>query len=51
MMKFSVIKNELHNLTRQQLRRVDGEMTALSARIKVRFTLNLPCLSLTALIY
>ncbi|QQP39462.1 Uncharacterized protein FKW44_020352 [Caligus rogercresseyi] len=34
MMKFNVIKNELHNIMRSQLRRVDGEVTALASRIK-----------------
>uniref|UniRef100_A0A0K2T6L1 Uncharacterized protein n=2 Tax=Lepeophtheirus salmonis TaxID=72036 RepID=A0A0K2T6L1_LEPSM len=34
MMKFNVIKNELHNIMRSQLRRVDGEVSALSQRIK-----------------
>lgn len=34
MMKFAIIKNELHNIMRSQLKRVDGEVTALSHRIK-----------------
>jgi peptidoglycan hydrolase CwlO-like protein len=34
MMKLNIIKNELHNIMKSQLRRVDGEVTALSARIK-----------------
>lgn len=34
MMKFNIIKNELHNIMRSQLKRVDGEVTALSQRIK-----------------
>ncbi len=34
MMKFSVIKNELHNIMRSQLRRVDGEVAAMAERVK-----------------
>ena len=34
MMKFNIIKNELHNIMRSQLRRVDGEVTAMAQRIK-----------------
>lgn len=34
LMKFSIIKNELHNIMRSQLRRVDGEMAALGERVK-----------------
>lgn len=34
MMKFNIIKNELHNIMRSQLKRVDGEVTALGERIK-----------------
>jgi len=34
MMKFSIIKNELHNIMRSQLKRVDGEVAALGQRIK-----------------
>lgn len=34
MMKFNIIKNELHNIMRSQLKRVDGEVLALSQRIK-----------------
>ncbi len=34
MMKLNIIKNELHNIMKSQLRRVDGEVSALSARIK-----------------
>lgn len=34
MMKFNIIKNELHNIMRSQLKRVDGEVAALSQRIK-----------------
>lgn len=34
MMKFNIIKNELHNIMRSQLKRVDGEVTALSDRVK-----------------
>jgi len=34
MMKFNIIKNELHNIMRSQLKRVDGEVSALSQRIK-----------------
>ena len=33
-MKFNIIKNELHNIMKSQLRRVDGEVAALSQRIK-----------------
>ena len=33
-MKFNIIKNELHNIMRSQLKRVDGEVNALSSRIK-----------------
>ncbi len=33
-MKFNIIKNELHNIMRSQLKRVDGEVNAFSARIK-----------------
>ena len=33
-MKFNIIKNELHNIMRSQLRRVEGEVTALGDRIK-----------------
>ena len=32
--RFNIIKNELHNIMRSQLKRVDGEVTALSQRIK-----------------
>jgi len=35
MMKFNIIKNELHNIMRSQLKRVDGEVVALSERIKL----------------
>jgi len=35
MMKFNIIKNELHNIMRSQLKRVDGEVCALSERIKL----------------
>lgn len=34
MMKFNIIKNELHNIMRSQLKRVDGEVNALSSRVK-----------------
>lgn len=34
MMKFNIIKNELHNIMRSQLKRVDGEVIALTERIK-----------------
>lgn len=34
MMKFNIIKNELHNIMRSQLRRVDGEVSALAQRIR-----------------
>merc|ERR1712083_504453 len=34
MMKFNIIKNELRNIMRSQLKRVDGEVAALSQRIK-----------------
>merc|ERR1711988_842589 len=34
MMKFNIIKNELHNIMRSQLKRVDGEVAALGQRIK-----------------
>ncbi len=34
MMKFSVIKNELHNIMRSQLRRVDGEVSAMAQRVR-----------------
>jgi len=40
MMKFNIIKNELHNIMRSQLKRVDGEATALATRIK-EFDTNL----------
>merc|ERR1712226_596202 len=40
MMKFNIIKNELHNIMRSQLKRVDGEATALATRIK-EFDANL----------
>lgn len=33
-MKFNIIKNELHNIMRSQLKRVEGEVNALSSRIK-----------------
>jgi len=33
-MKFNIIKNELHNIMRSQLKRVDGEVNALSSRIR-----------------
>lgn len=33
-MKFNIIKNELHNIMRSQLKRVDGEVNALSGRVK-----------------
>lgn len=33
-MKFNIIKNELHNIMRSQLKRVDGEVNALSSRVK-----------------
>lgn len=32
--RFSIIKNELHNIMRSQLKRVDGEVAALSQRVK-----------------
>ena len=32
--RFNIIKNELHNIMRSQLKRVDGEVSALSQRIK-----------------
>ena len=32
MMKFNIIKNELHNIMRSQLKRVDGEVVALSGK-------------------
>lgn len=34
MMKFNIIKNELHNIMKSQLRRVDGEVSAMADRIK-----------------
>lgn len=34
MMKFNIIKNELQNIMRSQLKRVDGEVNALSSRVK-----------------
>ncbi len=34
MMRFTMIKNELHNIMRSQLRRVDGEMAAMAERVK-----------------
>merc|ERR1711874_397219 len=34
MMKFNIIKNELHNIMRSQLKRADGEVNALSSRVK-----------------
>ena len=34
MMKFNIIKNELHNIMKSQLKRVDGEVSAMSQRIK-----------------
>ena len=34
MMKFNIIKNELHNIMRSQLKRVDGEVNALSSRVR-----------------
>ena len=34
MMKFNIIKNELHNIMKSQLRRVDGEVSAFSQRIR-----------------
>jgi len=40
MMKFNIIKNELHNIMRSQLKRVDGEASALASRIK-EFDTNL----------
>ena len=33
-MRFNIIKNELHNIMRSQLKRVDGEVNALSSRVK-----------------
>lgn len=33
-MKFNIIKNELTNIMRSQLKRVDGEMNAFSSRVK-----------------
>jgi len=33
-MKFNIIKNELHNIMKSQLRRVEGEVNALSSRVK-----------------
>lgn len=33
-MKFNIIKNELHNIMRSQLKRVEGEVNALSSRVK-----------------
>jgi len=33
-MKFNIIKNELHNIMKSQLRRVEGEVNALSNRVK-----------------
>jgi len=33
-MKLKIIQNELHNIMRSQLRRVEGEVTALSTRVK-----------------
>ncbi|TRY74403.1 hypothetical protein TCAL_16863 [Tigriopus californicus] len=33
-MKFNIIKNELHNIMNSQLKRVDGEVSAFSHRIK-----------------
>merc|ERR1712045_693591 len=33
-MKFNIIKNELYNIMRSQLKRVDGEMNAFSSRVK-----------------
>ena len=33
-MKFNIIKNELHNIMRSQLKRVDGEVNALATRVK-----------------
>jgi len=35
MMKFSVIKNELHNIMNVQLRRAEGEVAALNRRIQL----------------
>ena len=32
--RFNIIKNELHNIMRSQLKRVDGEVSAMSQRIK-----------------
>jgi len=40
MMKFNIIKNELHNIMRSQLKRVEGEQLALATRIK-EFDTNL----------
>ena len=33
-MKLKIIQNELHNIMRSQLRRVEGEVSALSTRVK-----------------
>merc|ERR1719195_1502414 len=33
-MKFNIIKNELHNIMRSQLKRVDGDVNAFSSRVK-----------------
>lgn len=33
-MRFNIIKNELHNIMRSQLKRVDGEVNALAGRVK-----------------
>ena len=34
MMKFNIIKNELHNIMKSQLRRVDGEVVAMAERVR-----------------
>ena len=33
-MKFNIIKNELHNIMKSQLKRVDGEVNAFASRIR-----------------
>ena len=34
MMKFNIIKNELHNIMKSQLKRVDGEVVAMAERVR-----------------
>ena len=37
MMKFSIIRNELHNISKSQLTKVEGELSAFSVRVKAEW--------------